>query len=261
MSPAILDVRSARDFEAGHLAQSANIPLEELAWRVHELPPRNIAIVVADKDPARAQQAVDFLTARSLAIQVRILRPEELTESGPTCVRLWQPTVFLVEALAVARPAASLRSIDLACGTGRDAVYLATFGHQVHAIDILPDALDRARDLAARNSVRIETKVQDLERNPTLPRSAYDLVTVFRFLHRPLLPAIRDALVPGGFVIYETFHVRNLETNLPPRNPNHLLETGELARAFDGFDILINNDAFERDGRYFSQLLARRPQC
>jgi len=44
-----------------------------------------------------------------------------------------------------------------------------------------------------------------------------------------------------------------------PSSPEHLLENGELAAAFSGFEILISRDAIERDGRYFSSILARRP--
>jgi tellurite methyltransferase len=262
----ILDVRPARDFERQHLAHSVNIPLEELAARVHELPPRGASIIVADTNAARARQAEQFLAARGHLVQVRVLVDEPLSESGPSRARLWQPSAFLIEALGHIqqrdprhRQPEALRCIDLACGTGRDAVYLATLGYLSFALDVLPDALQRADDLAARNGVSIHTILHDLERDPTLPAGAYELITVFHFLHRPLLPAIRQALRPGGFIVYETFHTRNLLTGLPPRSPQHLLQDGELPRAFDGFEILIAHDAIERDGRFFSQLLARRP--
>jgi hypothetical protein len=107
--------------------------------------------------------------------------------------------------------------------------------------------------------VRIATRVQDLESEPTLRRDGYELVSVFRFLERQLFPAIREATAPGGFVIYETFHERNRETGRKPTSTAHLLATGELMRAFEGFEILIARDAVEREGRFYSQLLARRP--
>jgi hypothetical protein len=74
-----------------------------------------------------------------------------------------------------------------------------------------------------------------------------------------LFSALREAVRPGGYVVYETFHERNMETGRSPRNPNHLLRTGELAGAFAGFQILIGADAVEREGRFFSRILARRP--
>src|SRR5947207_8106874 len=99
MHAPILDVRPANDFERRHLAHSVNIPLEELAARVHELPPRDASIVIADTSAERARQAKRFLAARGNPVQVRALADEQLTESGPSRERLWQPSVFLIEAL------------------------------------------------------------------------------------------------------------------------------------------------------------------
>jgi tellurite methyltransferase len=148
----------------------------------------------------------------------------------------------------------------VACGSGRDAAYLAVRGFEVEAIDVLPDALSRAEDLARRSGVSIRTRVQDLEREPVLPRDRYHLLVVFRFLQRSLFPALRDAIRPGGYVVYETFHELNARTGRKPRSPDHLLSDGELARAFEGFDVLIQREAQERDGRFFSSLLARKPE-
>jgi tellurite methyltransferase len=149
------------------------------------------------------------------------------------------------------------RALDVACGTGRDAVWLALKGMQVDAIDHLPDALERATSLARRNRVTINPIQKDIEADPTLP-TGYDLVGVFRYLHRPLWPALRNAVIPGGYIIYETFHTRTREAGGRPSSPDHLLQTGELAAAFEGFEILVSHDCVERDGRYFSSLLARK---
>jgi tellurite methyltransferase len=149
------------------------------------------------------------------------------------------------------------RALDVACGTGRDAVWLALQGMDVDAIDHLPDALERATSLARRNRVTLNPIEKDIELDPTLP-TGYDLVCVFRYLHRPLWPALRDAVNPGGYIIYETFHTRTCEAGGRPSSPDHLLQTGELSAAFDGFEILIARDATERGGRYFSSLLARK---
>ena len=150
------------------------------------------------------------------------------------------------------------RALDVACGSGRDAVYLALNGYEVDAIDILPDALQRANDLASRHRVQIRTIQQDLERQPILPAGQYDLVVVFRYLQRSLMPALSKALRPGGYLVYETFHERNRQTGAKPANPDHLLKTGELTSSFSELEILIANDAFEQSGRYFSHILARR---
>jgi tellurite methyltransferase len=257
----LLDVRFAADFAAGHCPWAASIPLEELAGRTHELPPADQALSVTDAEPARVRAAADFLKRRGH--QVILLPFETLThaEAGPPCVRLWKPNPFLVESLEfIERDPSSpgLRALDVACGTGRDAVHLALHGYDVLAVDLLPDALDRAADLARRNAVRISTVALDVESGPMFPPGQFNLVTVFRFLHRLLFPLLRNAVAPGGYIVYETFHEQNRMTGRRPNNPAHLLATGELASAFHGFEVIICRDPIERDGRFFSSLLARR---
>jgi SAM-dependent methyltransferase len=158
----------------------------------------------------------------------------EQTASGQSRIRLWRPNPFLLEALQHIksenrkRLLLSQRALDIACGSGRDAVHLALSGYDVTAVDVLPDALHRAQDLASRNGVHLQTVVKDLEKNPSLPTGSFDLLCVFRYLHRPLFPLLRQALAPRGYLIYETFHERNLQTGKPPRNPGHLLRSNEL---------------------------------
>src|SRR6185312_6658707 len=115
-------------------------------------------------------------------------------------------------------------------------------------------------DLASRSGVEVGRIEHDLERDNTLPdRLTAQIATVFRYLHRPLFPALCRVVQPGGFVIYETFHERNRETGQRPSSPHHLLQTGELPGHFPNFEILIFRDGWEREGRYFSSLLARKP--
>lgn len=259
MKPPLIDLRPAQEFQAAHLPGCVGIPLEELADRVHELPSRETPICVADVDPKRAHQAAELLAARGANVQVVILDPAQLTEQGPSVVRLWQPTPFLVEALERIGTVNDHRALDVACGTGRDAVYLATQGCHVEAIDVLPDALQKADQLARRWGVKIQARVQDLEREPRLAAGQYDLVIVFRYLQRSLFQPLRAAVTGGGYIVYETFHELNRQTGRRPQSSSHLLRSKELAQAFAGFEILIARDGYERDGRYFSCLLARKP--
>ena len=262
LAPA-LDVRPENQFLASHLPNSVNIPSSELTQRLHELPDKGATIRLVDFGGSESSEAQALLEQRGFLIQPVAATREELTESGRSSGRLWQPNLFLMEALeAIKRqpslPNAPAGALDVACGSGRDAVYLAMNGFDVDAIDILPDALHRANDLASRHGVEIRTLHQDLERHPVLPVGQYDLVVVFRYLQRSLMPALSKALRPGGYLVYETFHERNRETGAKPANPDHLLKTGELTSTFSELEILIANDAFERNGRYFSHILARR---
>ncbi|HEX5241624.1 MAG TPA: methyltransferase domain-containing protein [Tepidisphaeraceae bacterium] len=259
----LLDVRCEEEFLAGHVPGAVNIPLAELTQRLHELPDRGATLHLVKFDDADSSEAQTFLEQRGLEVLPVTATRDELTESGPSSARLWQPNAFLIEALAAINRQSSsanppLRALDVACGSGRDAVYFAMNGYQVDAIDLLPDALQRANDLASRHRVQIRTIQQDLQTQPVLPAGQYDLIVVFRYLQRSLMPALSKALRPGGYLVYETFHEQNRQTGLKPSNPDHLLKTGELASSFSELEILIADDAFERNGRYFSHLLARR---
>ena len=260
--PTIVDVRPEPDFQAGHVPGSANLPLETLRNRTHELPATEEPLHVIDCDPRRAGEAAEFLTLRGHRASVLPWDATRAMELGPARVRLWRPSAFLVEALdrIAAGGLTGGLALDVACGSGRDAVFLALRGFDVEAIDVLPDALSRAEDLARRSGVSIRTRVQDLQRQPALPREQYHLLVVFRFLQRSLFPAIRDAIRPGGYVVYETFHELNARTGRKPQNRDHLLSSRELVQAFEGFDVLISREACERDGRFFSSLLARKPE-
>ena len=246
----------------GHEVGAANIPLEELAGRVHELPAKGRGVRVLDSQPARAEAAAEFFRTRGTAVKIEPFRPSRQSEAGRPRVRLWEPSPFLIEALdrvAAERELNCLSALDVACGTGRDAVYMAIRGLKVTAIDVLPDALRRVEDLARRNRVEVRPVCHNLERAGELPEgSGADVVTVFRYLHRPLFPALAGAVAAGGYVVYETFHERNRETGKRPCSEAHLLRTGELASFFPGFEPLIFRDGWEREGRWFSSLLARK---
>ncbi len=128
------------------------------------------------------------------------------------------------------------RALDIACGTGRNSLFVAQQGYTVDAIDISAEALSRLRKKASMLDVPVNPILADLDTFP-LPKSRYDLVMVFYFLSRPLFPAIVDALKPGGVLIYETFNVHFLDVK-PDIDRVYLLEPGELCRSFSELEIL-----------------------
>ena len=83
----------------------------------------------------------------------------------------------------------------------------------------------------------------------------FDVVTVARFLHRPTLLELGDALAPGGLLLYHTF----MEGCAHPTDPAVLLRPGELRAAFPDLDILRDDVAEIDDGRRLSMFVARRP--
>ncbi|MCK6455093.1 MAG: methyltransferase domain-containing protein [Phycisphaerae bacterium] len=246
MNERVLDVRCAAEFEALHRAGAVNIPLEELAGRAHELPPRDEPVTIYDADRARASAAASMLVERGRQVADVRCDPAWLhadpTQKGPSRARLWRPHRWLERSVDLLRERwtdlRGQRAIDLACGTGRDAVFLAMQGFAVEAVDVLPDALERAEDLARRCGVSIRTRAVDLEGASSLEAGAYDLVAVFNFLHRPLLPVLPTLLRPGGCLIYETFLAEQRARYGKPVSDAHLLGPGELRTAFGTLDVV-----------------------
>ena len=150
------------------------------------------------------------------------------------------------------------RALDVACGRGRHALWLAAAGFDVTAVDRDAEAIARAGEIARHAGLRITTSVVDLETDPppSLGSQAYDVVLVFNYLHRPLMPMIRDAVKPGGRLIYETFTRRQAERG-HPRNPAFLLEDGELERLVAPFSILRSREG-DVDGRFIASVVAAR---
>ncbi len=119
--------------------------------------------------------------------------------------------------------------LDIACGTGRHAVFLAARGHPVDAVD-----RDLSWSEAARSHPGIVWHRHDLERAPwPFASDAYQGVVVTNYLHRPLFPHLIAALADGGVLIYATFSAGQGAYGRP-RNPLHLLLPGELLEAVRG---------------------------
>lgn len=266
MTAAILDLRPHARFESGHCAGAVNIPLEELKLRIHELPPSGARLIVYDDDPARIDAACAVLDPDRWHIE-RVSGPDASNvghiETGPSTARLWRPHAFLVDTLPIierewVRPIAR-RALDLACGSGRDAVYLALHGLDVEAVDQLPDALLRAADLARRCGVPLRTRVADLESATPLNAAPLDLAIVFNFLHRPLFAAIRAAVAPGGFVVYETFLKASRDAYGKPSRDVHLLNPGELAAVFADWRIVVSREGPSGPRRIAAGIVAQKP--
>lgn len=151
---------------------------------------------------------------------------------------------------AVAGETAPLRALDLACGAGRNALYLAGLGYQVDALDISAEALDRAERAAQDRGLQVSWMVHDLDQG--LPRRLpdYDLVVVIRYLDVSLVTAAADRLRPGGSLICEA-HLMSDEPVIGPRDPNFRARPGELRAAVAGLDIAEywEGQTLDPDGR------------
>lgn len=117
--------------------------------------------------------------------------------------------------------------LDLACGHGRHARWLAAQGFALEAVDRDGAAL---ATLCAVPGIRI--RQADLEQEPwPYAGHRFAAIVVCNYLHRPLFPALIEALAPGGLLLYETFMLGN-ERFGRPSNPEFLLHPGELLHAF-----------------------------
>ncbi len=114
--------------------------------------------------------------------------------------------------------------LDLACGNGRHARHFLTRGHPILAVDRDVEAVT---DLRSNNHAEI--LCHDLEDGTGWPLAGRQFagIVVINYLHRPLFPDLLATLAPGGVLIYETF-ARGNERFYRPRNPDHLLRSGEL---------------------------------
>lgn len=143
-----------------------------------------------------------------------------------------QPDQWLVEVASKMKPG---KVLELACGLGHNAVWLASQGWDVDAVDISPVCLEKAAELAGRQSQSVNWIAADLdELEPA--QECYDLVLVFRFLDRGRLPdLVERALKPDGILLYETFVRGQLDRpDNHLKNPAFVLDTGELPRLFSG---------------------------
>ena len=122
--------------------------------------------------------------------------------------------------------------LDLACGVGRHARYLAAMGHQVHALDRDAQALAQLATYDGAGATAIFPRQIDLEvpiEQLQWPFVAASLnaIIITNYLHRALFPLLLASLADGGFIIVETFAQGNGMFG-KPSNPNFLLEPGEL---------------------------------
>lgn len=136
------------------------------------------------------------------------------------------PSAWLTRWAHLIRPGG--RVLDLACGSGRHAAWLAGQGFAVLGVD-------RDAEAIAGLPSGVEGRVADLEQGnwPLADAGDFDAIVVTNYLHRPLFPHLLRALAPGGVLVYETFAAGN-ETVGKPSRPDFLLNPGELLEVTRG---------------------------
>jgi len=152
-------------------------------------------------------------------------------------------------------------ALDVACGAGRNALWLARRGFKVVGVDISWEGLKRLRRRARDEKLDIHLVLADLERF-AFPPASFDLIVNARFLLRSLFPSFRSALKPGGLLLVDTFSVHEIEELGGDIRRAYALERGELGQVFRDFEILLYEEGIfeEPEGeRGLARLAARRP--
>ena len=175
-------------------------------------------------------------------------------------------------------------ALDVACGSGRHAFWLAAHGLSTLAIDRDADKVETIRRTADERHLPLRAEVVDLESHIAVVSGfsrtsavesgfsrtsavvsgfsrtfgqTYDVIVVVHYLHRPLFPALRDALRPGGILVYETF-TRAQAQRGKPTNPAFLLEPGELRELVAPLDVVAEREG-DVDGKMLASVIAVRP--
>lgn len=131
-------------------------------------------------------------------------------------------------------------ALDIACGNGRNSIFLAERGFAVDAVDISTVATTH---LAGRNP-NINVICTDLD-TWAIPRNRYELIVNIRFLDRHLLTMIQDGLRPGGVLIFESF--------MDGKEDVYCLKQNELLRAFQFFRIVYYEEKKSDHSEKFDQ--------
>eukprot|EP00735_Rhodelphis_limneticus_P012145 TRINITY_DN5340_c0_g1::TRINITY_DN5340_c0_g1_i1::g.24232::m.24232 TRINITY_DN5340_c0_g1::TRINITY_DN5340_c0_g1_i1::g.24232 ORF type:complete len:335 (+),score=4.24,sp/O14074/YEA9_SCHPO/25.31/9e-20,Methyltransf_18/PF12847.2/8.2e+03,Methyltransf_18/PF12847.2/6.5e-08,TehB/PF03848.9/1.3e-05,Methyltransf_31/PF13847.1/0.003,Methyltransf_31/PF13847.1/4.6e+02,MTS/PF05175.9/0.0024,MTS/PF05175.9/7.1e+02,Methyltransf_23/PF13489.1/0.0011,Methyltransf_11/PF08241.7/0.003,Rhodanese/PF00581.15/0.0029,Methyltransf_ len=302
----ILDIRLAEDFALRHIRESTSIPCKELFFRLFELPDRDHTVCLLGCQD-------DLGTAQSLLLEngwkfIDTVIDNEcvweecsrlgLLETGTRSRRLWSPNVFLSSQtseierlLELHQQKKPFRALDVGCGMGRDAVYLASRSTwHVVALDNRRGILDRALSLAARNDCKISVHPLLIDLQKSLKRDSgslapvicgtacecdspqdgasrcspgkFDLVLVNRYLHRPLFPFLREWVKPHGFILCSHFLV-GAEKFGHPKSPNDLVALGEFQDQFGpnhSFRVHAYKEGTLADGRPFVWILSQKVQ-
>ncbi len=135
-------------------------------------------------------------------------------------------------------------ALDLACGPGRNALYLAGQGWRVTAVDGSPLAIEILKTRAAELKVDIEAHVADLERNEfPIQQGAWDLICDCYFLERSLIPRMKVGVRPGGIIVAI---VHLADAGQPQGTPTRA-RAGELRAYFADWKVLHDYEGQSRE--------------
>jgi len=269
----LLDPRPCSEAASCPILKACNIPLTELPKRMHELPAKGNVVSVCDlgvlagdtvmllEDRGYECAIVSFAYENGFSEFDGEPEPEVVdgvvwrsTPKKPR-FRLWAPNTFL---MSVAEGLPPGKAVDLGCGSGRDTVALADLGWQVEAVDILPDAVEKGKDLLKRYAPQAVSSVKwracDIGAYVAKMRS-FNLIVSNLFFDPVVLRLAADLLAPGGILVSETFTETHREKHGTPHEKRVLSR-----QAFEDYPIFqIEHWSEDWSGdRHLAQVIARK---
>jgi len=272
----ILDLRCLADYKQGHLKGATWLSWEALPESLNALPASPARLyLVGDKEEIEAASVLldskGYQITGSLVIDSTQSMQEwsdklpGMVETGKDSKTLWSPSFLVQEFVDLInsdelklspiekRPAV----LDIGCGGGRDAIFLAKNKMNVIAIDHEAKVLKRSKMLANLSGASVKFKCCDIKKQGCLPQQNFDVISVVRFLNRESFDYIKHSLNTGGVVVFQTF-VEGVEAFGSPKNPNFILRNGELAEVFSSFKIIVDRIDALSDGRPVASFIAQK---
>lgn len=169
-----------------------------------------------------------------------------------------EPAQLLVEYLVLLPKG---KVLDVAMGKGRNSLYLASKGFEVVGLEKDKEAIDVCLTEAKRLALIVDARCVDLENLEPyqIEKSAYDIVICFYYLQRNLIPSMKDALKPGGIILYDTFLIDQHIKTGHPRHREFCFEHNELLRLFIDFRVLYYREGQDPKGTYKVSIVAQKP--
>ena len=149
------------------------------------------------------------------------------------------------------------RALDFAGGAGRHALWLAQQGWDVTLIDISETGVELARQKTGPLTPHVHLVVDDLTHFQA-PQTRFDVVMVFYYLDRLIVPELARALRPGGLLLYKTYTLEQLKLGRGPSDPSRLLALGELKRMMSGLQILWDREVLNEKAT--AEVIARKQE-
>ena len=137
------------------------------------------------------------------------------------------------------------KALDVACGAGRNSIFLAQAGFQVDAIDVSSEGLNHACQKAENLGLKINWIEHDLDQSFQFDTD-YDLILVMWYVNIELVTRLCGCLAVGGYLLCEEHLITDLAV-IGPVNLNYRVAAGDLRDAVSGVDVLLYEETIEKN--------------